>query len=116
MRNGKELLEYMDETRDYQMRSIYTDLELLQINHERVTLYVMKLETLIRNYQIEEGAHEDVGLPFDIERSMTNINKALMYLKIAEDLWQNVSGKTLIHLGDEEAVEGLKTKIEECNK
>jgi hypothetical protein len=111
MDNGKELLEYMDQTRDYQMRSIYTDLELLQINHERVALYVMQLETLIRNHKIE-GTHR----PFDIERSMTHLKKALSYLKVAESLWQGVSAKTLIHLGDEEAIEELKTKIEECNK
>jgi hypothetical protein len=111
MDNGKELLQYMDETRDYQMRSIYTNLELLQINHERVALYVMQLETLIKNHMINEP-----NLPFNGERSMTHINKALGYLKIAESLWHEVSAKTLIHLGDEEAVEELKTKIEECNK
>ena len=111
MDNGKELLEYMDQTRDYQMRSIYTNLELLQINHERVALYVMQLETLIKNHMIN-----GTNLPFDGERSITHIKKALGYLKIAESLWQEVSAKTLIHLGDEEAVEELKTKIEECNK
>jgi hypothetical protein len=107
---AKRLLEYMESSRDHQVRSIYTDLELLQINHERVSLYVMKLEVLIKG-----GLRDlDSGRSFDFTRSLENIDKALQYLKIAEKLWHDVSAKTLISLGDEETTEALKAQAEDC--
>lgn len=115
MDNGKELLEYMDQTRDYQMRSIYTDLELLQIQHDRVALYVMKFETYLRREMLETQAFGgEVSAEFT--RALADVENALMRLKLADGIWRDVSAKTLIHLGDEEAVEELKIKIEECNK
>lgn len=115
MDNGKELLEYMDQTRDYQMRSIYTDLELLQIQHDRVALCVMKVETYLRRCKVESEAYGQKIEP-DYAEAFDHVKNALMRLKLADGIWRDVSAKTLIHLGDEEAVEGLKTKIEECNK
>lgn len=115
MNNGKELLEYMDETRDYQMRSIYTDLELLQIQHDRVALCVMKVETYLRRCKVETEAYGR-EIPTDYKEAFDHVKNALMRLKLADGIWRDVSAKTLIHLGDEEAIEELKTKIEECNK
>jgi len=115
MDNGKELLEYMDQTRDYQMRSIYTDLELLQIQHDRVALCVMKIETYLRRCKVESEAFGQMLNP-DYEEALAHADNALMRLKLADGIWRDVSAKTLIHLGDEEAVEELKTKIEDCNK
>ena len=106
---AKKLLEYMQSSRDHQVRSIYTDLELLQINHERVSLYVMKLEVLVRGGIRDPNS----GRSFDFTRCLENVEKALKSLNIAEKLWHDVSAKTLMSLGDEETIEALKAQAED---